>query len=38
MKKYGIDNFVIEQIEECLPEEVNDKEQYYIAIYNSYIG
>lgn len=38
MKKYGINNFIIEQIEECLPEEVNDKEQYYIAFYNSYIG
>lgn len=35
-KKYGIDNFSFEIIEECLVSELNDKEIYYIDFYNSY--
>ena len=31
----GIDNFTFELIEECLPEELNAKEAYYIDLYNS---
>ena len=34
--KYGRDNFSIELIEECLLEELNDKEKYWIAYYDSY--
>lgn len=35
-KKYGINNFSFEIIEECLPEELDEKEQFYIKYYNSY--
>lgn len=28
MRKYGISNFVFEVLEECLVEELNDKERY----------
>ena len=34
-RKYGVDNFTFEVIEECLPEELNEKEKYYIQIYNT---
>lgn len=37
MRKYGIDNFSFEVIEECSIEELNEKEIYYIEQYNSYI-
>lgn len=36
MRKYGIENFEFNIIEECLPEELNEKEQYYIKYYNTY--
>ena len=36
MRKYGIDNFSIEEIEECLAEELNDREIYWISFYDSY--
>ena len=32
-KKYGLDNFNFEILEECLVEELNKKEQYYINKY-----
>ena len=35
-RKYGIDNFSFEVLEECLIEELNDKEIGYISIYNSF--
>lgn len=35
-KKYGLENFSFEIIEECLPQELNDKEIYWIHFYNSY--
>lgn len=37
MKKYGINNFKYEIIEECSEDELNEKEQYYIKLYDSYI-
>ena len=36
MKKYGIDAFQIEPIEECSFEEVDEREKYWINFYNSY--
>jgi len=34
--KYGIENFNFEVLEECLPEELSDKEKYYIEKYDTY--
>ena len=34
--KYGVDNFIIEEIEECSHESVSEREQYWICFYNSY--
>lgn len=36
MYKYGIEHFKIEQVEECLNEEANEREIYWIKYYNSY--
>lgn len=36
MREYGIQNFSFEIIEECLPEELNEREIYYIKYYNTY--
>lgn len=35
IQKYGKDNFIYEIIEECSLEELNQKEQYWIAILNT---
>lgn len=35
-RKYGLENFSFEVLEECLPEELNEKEKYYIQEYNSF--
>lgn len=35
-KKYGIENFSFEVLEECKIEELNEKEIYYINKFNSY--
>lgn len=35
LRKYGDNNFIVEKIEECLVEELNDKERYWIAYYKS---
>lgn len=35
LRKYGINNFSFEIIEECKQEELNEKEKYYIQFYNS---
>lgn len=36
MRKYGIENFTIEKIEECENDIVNEREQYWIQFYNTY--
>lgn len=36
MNKYGIENFYIEQIEECSLEEASEREKYWIEYYNSF--
>lgn len=38
IRKYGINNFKFEIIEECNLNELNEKETYWIKYYNSYIG
>lgn len=38
MRKYGIENFSFEVIEECLVSELNNKEKYYIQQYNSFFN
>lgn len=38
IRKYGIENFSFEIIEECSLEELDDKEKFYIEKFNSYIG
>ena len=37
MRKYGVENFSFEVVEECSIEELDEKEIYYIEEYNSYI-
>ena len=36
MKKYGIKNFKIEEIEQCNEQIVNEREKYWIQYFNSY--
>lgn len=36
IRKYGLENFSFEIIEECLQEELNQKERYWIKYFNSY--
>lgn len=38
MQKYGVENFVIEEVEECDYLIINEREQYWIKKYRSYIG
>lgn len=33
--KYGKENFSIKELERCKVEELNEKERYYISLYNS---
>lgn len=35
-RKYGIENFLFETIEECNVDKLNEREMYYIAEYNSF--
>lgn len=35
MQKDGIQNFAVELLEECDPEQLNVKEKYYISLYNA---
>lgn len=37
-RKYGIENFKFEILEECEPSELNDKEIYYITLYDTYFN
>lgn len=36
IRKYGVDNFTFEIVEFCNPNELNDREIYYIGKFNSY--
>lgn len=36
IKKYGAENFKITELEKCKEEELDDREIYYIDLYNSY--
>lgn len=36
MKKYGIDNFSCEEIEEVENKQLDEREKYWIKYYNSY--
>lgn len=36
MNKYGVQNFSVEQVEECSPDIVNEREKYWIEYYNSF--
>jgi len=38
IRKYGVDNFIVEQICECPNEDLNAQERYYISKYNTFIG
>lgn len=35
-RKYGIDQFSFEILEECSREKLNEREKYYISLYNTY--
>lgn len=35
-RKYGIENFTFEVVEECNRDELNDKERYWINHYDSF--
>lgn len=36
IRKYGLDNFIFEVIEECSCDELNEREIFYIDFYNSH--
>lgn len=36
IRKYGKENFTIKELEKCLVSELDEKEIYYISLYNSY--
>ena len=36
MRKYGLENFKVEVLELCQPDELNEKEIAYIKYYDSY--
>lgn len=38
IRKYGLENFLFEVIEECSKDELNQREKYWIKYYNSYLG
>lgn len=38
IRKYGIDNFTFEVIEECSKDKLNEREEYWINYYNSYVN
>ena len=38
IQKYGVENFIFEVLEECSLEELDEKEKYYINLYNTYKG
>lgn len=38
IRKYGLENFKFEIIEECSAKDLNKREKYWIKYYNSYLG
>ena len=38
IRKYGIENFIFEVIEECDESMLNEREKYWIAKYNTYVN
>jgi len=36
LDKYGVDNFTFEIIEECLPQNLDERERYWIDFYDTY--
>lgn len=36
INKYGVDNFIVEELERCDNEKLNERERYWIKIFNSY--
>ena len=34
--KYGKENFTIRELEKCEISKLNEREKYYISLYNSY--
>ena len=36
MRKYGLENFTFEVLEECELDLLNEREEYYVEFYNSY--
>ena len=36
MRKYGIENFSVEMVEECTPELLSEREKYWIEYYGSF--
>lgn len=34
MRKYGLDNFIYEVLEQCAAEELDEKERYWISLLN----
>lgn len=36
MKKYGIENFSISEVEECTEKEIDEREKYWIEYYGSF--
>ena len=37
IRKYGIENFIFEVIEECEKDQLDRQEKYWIAYYNSFL-
>ena len=38
MNKYGIENFIIEEVEECSTELINERERYWVTFYDTYFS
>ena len=36
INKYGAENFIIEEVENCLSEQSNEREKYWITFYKTY--
>lgn len=36
INKYGIENFIVEKVEQCKEDLLNEREQYWIDHYNTY--